>query len=166
MTRRLLVPLIALAVAAVGCAAPTIDDMLLLDAIPESVLPDNPELLQDLECPSPIEVGIDVTVDCTASIGGDPVTIEVRQTDDQGAIDATLAETLFDVEETAAKLGARFSDELDIETTVDCGEPPLRVLEVGMTLTCNAADAERSREVVLTVSDETGAYDLELGELN
>lgn len=153
---------VALSTILVACGADQLDDELLLAAIPESVLPDNPTLLKDLACPSPIEIGVGVTARCTARIDGVPVSIEVEQTDDEGGVTATLAETLFDVVETSEKLADRLEAELGVPTSVDCGEPPLRVLEVEMTLTCIAADADRSREVVLTVTDEQGNYTLEI----
>ncbi|MEE9416559.1 MAG: DUF4333 domain-containing protein [Acidimicrobiales bacterium] len=155
-----------MAIALSACGSDRLDDELLLQAIPEAVLPDQPDLLEGLACPSPIEIGEGVTAHCTARIGGVSVNIEIEQTNAEGGVIATLAETLFDVVETSAKLGDRFEAELGVPTTVECGEPPLRVLEVGMKLTCTAADIERSREIVLEVTDEQGNYSLELGAFN
>ena len=70
---------------------------------------------------------------------------------------------MFDVEETAVKLGERFEFELGVPTTVDCGEPPLRVLTVGMVVDCLANDGSANRAVALTVLDESGEYELTLG---
>lgn len=153
----------ALMLLATGCGANEIDDELLLAEIEGTVLAEHPGLLANLSCPSPIEVGVDIEADCTASIDGEPVTVRVTQTDAEGAVLAELQEPLFDVVAAADKLGERFEFELGVPTTVDCGEPPLRVLQVGMVIDCLADDGSTNRAVSLTVLDETGAYELTLG---
>lgn len=160
---RVLGSLLGLAVVGAGCGAAEIDSMLLLEEIESSVIAEHPGLLQDLACPTPIEVGIGISADCTGSIDGEPVTIRVEQTNDEGAIDVELQDPLFDVIAAAEKLGERFEFELGVPTTVDCGEPPLRVLKVEMVVNCLANDGSTNRAVSLTVLDETGAYELSLG---
>ncbi len=154
---------VILSLAAVGCGANEIDPVLLLEEIESSVLAEYPGLLTDLDCPSPIEVGVGIEAECTALVDGEPVTIHVEQTNDEGAINAELQEPLFDVATAAEKLGERFEFELGVATSVDCGEPPLRVLQVGMVIDCLADDGTTNRSVSLTVLDSTGAYELTLG---
>ncbi len=163
MSRAVLFLGLVVMLVAVGCGANEIDNELLLEQIEGSVLAEHPGLLADLSCPSPIEVGIDIEADCTASIDDEPVTIRVTQTNAEGAVLAELQEPLFDVVAAADKLGERFEFELGVPTTVDCGEPPLRVLSVGMVIDCLANDGSTNRAVSLTVLDETGAYELTLG---
>ncbi len=147
---------------ATSCGATEIDDVLLLEAIEAEVLPEYPGLLEDLSCPTPIEVGVGIGATCTAAIDGEAVEIEVMQTNDEGAVTADLQETLFDVVAAADKLAERFEFELGVATAVDCGEPPLRVVKVGMTLRCVADDGDRNRQVELTIVNESGAYELSL----
>ena len=153
----------AFALLIAACGANEIDSEMLLEQIDASVIPEHPGLLQDLDCPGPIEVGAGIDAECTGTIDGESVTIDVAQIDEEGGIEVELREPLFDVVAAADKLGERFEFELGVPTSVECGEPPLRVLEVGMVIDCLADDGSTNRSVALTVLDETGAYELTLG---
>lgn len=149
----------------VGCAAdPTLDAGSLEQVLPGQILPDHPELVTNVQCPSSIDMATGIAVVCTAEVGGDPVTMTVTQIDDVGSVTAELDQPLFDVEASAGVLAAQLTDDLDVATTIACVGPAVRVLDVGEVLSCVASDPSgRSRPLFVTILDESGTLDMKLG---
>ncbi|MDA3041452.1 MAG: DUF4333 domain-containing protein [Actinomycetota bacterium] len=148
-----------------GCAAdPTLDAASLEQVLPAQIVPDHPEVVTNVQCPTPIEMSAGISVVCTAEVGGDPVTMTVTQLDDVGSVTAELDQPLFDVEASADVLAAQLTDDLAIATTIVCVGPAVRVLDVGEVLSCVASDPSgRSRPLFVTIVDEAGTLDMKLG---
>lgn len=151
----------AVLVAAAGCGSETrIDGNSLETAIAENLVPDAPETVGNVTCP---DVGVDpgVTVTCTAVLAGTSIDVEVTTGEAEGSVVIATTAPLVDAGAAAELIAARFTDELELETTVDCG-PPVAVLEEGESLVCTATDPRGVERVFDVTVDETGELDLTL----
>lgn len=131
--------------------------------LPGQIVPDHPEVLDEVACPSPIQKAVGTVTVCTATVAGAPVAITVTQLDGNGATSAALDKPVFDVAASASTLAARFTKDLGVSTTIDCDGPAVRVLVVGEVLRCTARDPSlRSRVLDVTVRDDAGTLDAKL----
>ncbi|HEX7097225.1 MAG TPA: DUF4333 domain-containing protein [Acidimicrobiales bacterium] len=169
MTRRGRSGVVALALAVVtgfaaGCAdADELDAEKLARDVPAAVLADHPELVTDVVCPEPIEREAGVRTACFASIAGTAVELTVSQLDDDGAVRVELGRPLLDVDLLSARIAERLTADVGVPTSVTCEGPPVRVLQVGDEIRCDATDDDnRTRTFVATILDESAAYELRL----
>jgi hypothetical protein len=135
----------------------------LVDVLPAAVLADHPDLLTDVVCPPDIELAVGVTTVCFADLAGDPVELTVVQVDDDGRVRVEVDRALLDVEDVAARIAEQLSDDIGVATAVVCDGPPVRVLEIGTELRCDATDPDdRTNTFVATILDEDAAFDLRI----
>ena len=155
---------VASAALVVACGSPDrIDAHALERVLPGQIVPDHPEVLDEVACPSPIRKAVGVVTVCTAVLAGSPVAITVTQLDGNGATSAALDKPVFDVAASAGTLAARFTKDLGVTTTIECDGPAVRVLVVGEVLRCTAHDPSlRSRVLDVTVRDDGATLDAKL----
>lgn len=152
------------AAALVACAeADEIDAPGLARDLPAAVLPEHPELVTDVVCPQPIEREAGVRTACFASIAGTAVELSVVQLDDDGSVRVEVDRPLLDVEQLAARIAERLTNDVGVPTSVVCEGPAIRVLAVDDEIRCDATDPDgRTRTFVATILDESAAYELRL----
>ena len=116
-----------------------------------------------VRCPDsvPAEEGRSFT--CTAPVGGQPLTVRVRQRDDDGALRVTPTAAVLRVAEVQADLLERLADRLDDpDARAVCGPAPVRVVEPGRAFECKVAAGGTTRSVVVRVRDVDGSLTFEL----
>jgi hypothetical protein len=160
--RRLI--LVVAAVAALAACASTDDlDTTALEAeIPAALLAEHADLVTGVSCPDEIPLEADLVVECTADLAGDPVVVEVLQTDDEGSVSLTLDVTPLDVERLADDLSVELTDDLGVPTDVACAGPPLIVPDAGDEVSCVASDETGERGLLVRLLDDQGAYEVEI----
>lgn len=139
-------------------------------AVAEALIPDDPDEAA-VSCPDfdppPEEPDADggppptVALVCEATVGGVPVAVEARISGEwvDVSTDAFLVDTAGLEEASAARLSADLGP-----TTVDCGPDPVLVSVPGASVVCHAYDgAGRAHPFVITVTSETGDWELSLG---
>ncbi len=109
-------------------------------------------------CPEDVQVEAGATFACTAQIDGESLDVDVRQTDDEGAllVEPTRAVlvTARVEDDIAAVLADRF-DRDDVE--VSCPGGPQRLEAPDATFTCDAVDGDETKDVEVRVRDAQGA---------
>ena len=159
--RRAAIAAVALLVA---CGAPTaVDTESLVEQIPAAVSPDAPDSVTEVTCGDELPIGEGLTMTCRATLAGTPVSLEVTQVDDNASLAVSVDRTLVDVPGLADAVGQQFTDDLRVETMVDCTGPPLVVAIVGTTISCTATDSLGvGREILVILVDDKGTYRVEL----
>lgn len=149
----------AIALGLGGCrAATTLDRRAVEAAVPGALVPMHPDAVRAVVCPR-VPRGAGTAVTCRAEVGGVPVDVRVRQTDDRGAVAVTTDAVLFDVAAARDQLTARLSADVGVATNLSCGDTAVRVVRVGDRFTCEATDPSgRRRTLALTFTDEQGTY--------
>ena len=152
------------AIVAASCSPDTeIDSDNLVAALPGAVLEEHPELLTDVVCPEGIEPAAGTRTVCFADLAGDPIELTVVQLDDDGTVRVEVDRTLLDVEDLAARIAERLTADIGVATSVVCDGPPVRVLEVGVELRCEASDPDdRTNTYVATIRDDDASFDLRI----
>jgi hypothetical protein len=152
------------AVGALGCRqATTIDHIKLEAQVPHALVPDHPDLVTAVVC-APMERGIGVITECTATIGETPVTARVEQTNADGVVRISTDAVLVDLATTETDLATRLTTDIGVGVRVACQGGRVQVLRPAMALACTASDPKaRSYGVTLTFTDDKGAYFLTLG---
>lgn len=156
--------LAALGAALGGCGeADELDAEHLARDLPAAVLPEHPELVTDAVCPQPIDREAGLRTACFASIAGTAVELTVVQLDDDGSVRVELDRPLLDVDQLAARIAERLTDDIGVPTSVVCEGPAVRVLSIGDEIRCDATDPEgRPHTFVATILDESAAYELRI----
>ena len=149
---------------AATCGGPSrLDAGRLERELPAAVVADHPDVVTDVSCPSPIKREVGLVVECQASISATPVTLTVTQTDDNGGVRVELDRPLLDIDKVSSELAARLTKDVGVATSVTCAGPPVVVLSVGATISCDATDpSNRTRTFVATIADESGALDVKV----
>ena len=117
----------------------------------------------DVRCPDDIRAQAGGTFACTATVDGQPVTYQVRQTDDQGNLTITH-DRLLKVAEVQGVIAQQIGDDIEVPVDVEC-PPADRAVIVnapGTPIACtatNAADPTDSAAITVTVAaDGTPSY--------
>jgi hypothetical protein len=119
----------------------------------------------EVTCPDDIELGADNDFTCTLDMEGQPLTIEVDQTDDKGHVNIQQREAVIDLAKAVDVIGSQLSDQIGASATVDCGTDHFRIADVGSTFTCQASDANgQTATVKVTVKDNSGNVSWELAK--
>lgn len=162
--RRLIVVLLVLGVGAASCGgADRLDVDALETELPSLIAPDHPEVVTEVVCPEEIATEAGAVSRCQARLAGDPITVTLTQTDDDGAVSVAIDVTPLVVERLAADLGERLSDDLDRAVVVACAGPGLIVPVAGRVLDCTATDVDGTRPVSVTLIDGDGGYEVRFG---
>jgi hypothetical protein len=112
----------------------------------------------DVRCPDEIRAEAGGTFACTATVDGQPVTYDVRQTDDQGNLTITY-DRLLKVAEVEGVIAQQVGADVEVAVTVDC-PPADRTVVVnapGTPIACtatNATDPSDSAAINVTVADD------------
>ncbi len=143
---RLLVRFLAvvmLLAVAVGCATdPMMDTAGVERTITEELQPHlEPETITAVDCPDDIAVETGAVSTCVVHAGDTGFDVEVTQRDADGGIEFAPAGAVIVTAAVETDLDGRLHEAYDqpgdvIDLTVDCGRPPVRVLEVGDTFDC------------------------------
>jgi Domain of unknown function (DUF4333) len=117
----------------------------------------------DVRCPEEIRAEAGGTFACTASVEGQPVTYDVRQTDDQGTLTITY-DRLLKVAEVESVIAQQVGTDVEVPVNVEC-PPAGRTVVVnapGTPIACtatNADDPSDSAAINVTVAaDGTPSY--------
>jgi hypothetical protein len=117
----------------------------------------------DVRCPEEIRAEAGGTFACTATVEGQPVTYNVRQTDDQGNLTITY-DRLLKVAEVEGVIAEQVGTDVEVAVNVDC-PPADRTVIVnapGTPIACtatNATDPSDSAAINVTVAaDGTPSY--------
>jgi hypothetical protein len=138
-----------------------IDADALGEAVPPALAPEAPEAVTAVLCPERIERGRGVVVACAVTIGGTPITVEVTQLDDDGAVAVRTDAVLLDTVDVAVDLGSRLRADLGVLVGVDCDGPRIIVPAAGDELRCTARDeGGRPLALVVRLLDADGAYEV------
>ena len=87
---------------------------------------------------------------CTADVDGNKVRVQAKFTDDNGNVDFSTLDTVYDLQKMAKSLSEEISRDRGFDVTVKCGEG-LKVVEIGQSFECKAFDPRGvSRTVRIT----------------
>ena len=105
---------------ATACGAdPTLDAASVEEGLDRVLFPDDPSIVAALDCPEPdIEVVAQSLV-CTATLHGEPITVDAVIAED-GAAEATIRERLLDLAAVEQDLAARVEADIGVEVGVRC----------------------------------------------
>ena len=146
-------------VLAVGCGQPAVLDVERAEARIATSLADTFDVeVGRVNCPEEVRVHAGSTFACTAAIGDATLEVDVRQTDDEGALTVEPAQAVLvtaRVEADIAEVLADRFDRADVEVT--CPGGPQRLEAPDATFTCTAVDGDESKEVEVRVRDAQGA---------
>ncbi|MCV7386210.1 DUF4333 domain-containing protein [Mycolicibacter longobardus] len=94
---------------------------------------------------------------CKADLDGNPVRVKVTATDEQNVNFSTM-DTVYDLSLTAQDLARDISADRRFAVTVTCGEG-LKVVEIGQSFTCIAADRRGDTRTVKVTAGAVGTPD-------
>lgn len=108
-------------------------------------------------CPEEIEEGAGAEFECEVNVEGQPLTLAVTQTDDDGHATFEQVEAVLDVAKAEQTIGAALTEQVEAPIEVDCGELDVRVIAVEDTLECLANDDHDNESgIEITVVDIEG----------
>jgi len=148
---------------ACGAGSPAGVDVEALErAVPALLVPEHPEMVVDVSCPT-IEVDAAGPVTCSATIAGLVVPIVVYGPDEDSRMKVESEVELVMAAEVASSSETRLDADLGIDNEVGC-EPVLRVARAGQSFTCTATEPDgRAHVLIATLLDGTGAFRLDPG---
>ena len=158
---RCLIVVSALVLAAGACAGdPSLDHDSLLVGLPAAVIPDAPEVVVDVSCPEPADPIVARSVVCTASVHGEPITVDV-DIDEEGVVAATVRESFLDL----ATVESALVERLEVDLAVG-GEPDVRVScpgtvvvdRLGVQFDCTGESGGAVRALLVTIVDDDGGW--------
>jgi hypothetical protein len=92
---------------------------------------------------------------CTADVDGEPVRVEVKVNDDEGNVGYTTLDVVYDMARTEQMLDADIESKLGFPVSVSCGTG-LKIVPVGDSFTCKAADEAGVQKTVEVTAVEVG----------
>ncbi|MGH9225899.1 MAG: DUF4333 domain-containing protein [Acidimicrobiales bacterium] len=102
--------------------------------------------------------------ECTAIIDGQPLRIQVTQTDDDGQIEGEPLQAVIDVAKATTVLTDEIRSQTGVAVTVTCSDKRALVQDVGSTFDCQARLPNgTSQRVMVTVKDVEGNVDFRVG---
>jgi hypothetical protein len=159
VSRRVLLLVSALAVAAIGATAvpasgAELPRLAARRTVERSVHEAYPNLaFGNVACPTGIERAAGVTFTCTVQLPGTFLIVDAKQTDGKGTVELSTQQAVIPTQ------GLRdfVAQNASLPATIDCGPAPFRVARTGQTIDCGAALADgTTRTVQLTVQDTAG----------
>jgi hypothetical protein len=112
-----------------------------------------------VSCPEsrPIKAGDVFECKAVAETGGD-LTIRVTQEDDAGALDWKVvnAGRVLSMAKLEEQIKAGLARQANLDASVDCGLPKMRVANAGQTFNCTATAGKESRPVAVAITDDNG----------
>ncbi|MEM7140102.1 MAG: DUF4333 domain-containing protein [Actinomycetota bacterium] len=162
MARRLIVAALVLVVAGCAESAPEVLEVgSVEDALPAVVWPDDPSLVSQVRCPAPAASGVAQDLRCTAVLGADPISVDAV-VDEDGRVEAVVAEPLFVVADAAAQLAVRLAADLGVEVpSVDCDRAVV-VARAGTEIACVATRGDDPIGFTVRLLDADGAWTVEI----
>lgn len=146
-----------------GCAgSPKLDAAGLEHAITTELQPHlDPEPITTVECPGDIPAGAGDPFTCVVHAAEVSFDVEVVERDDAGDVEFAPEDAVLVTAVIEADLDARLHEAYDqpgdvMELTVDCGEPRVRVLQVGDTFDCEVTARDTVFVERVSVVDPTG----------
>ena len=119
------------------------------DKLNESYKPIS-QTVSTVDCPKNSTAKAGDTIVCTADVDGNKVRVQAKFTDDNGNVDFSTLDTVYDLQTTAKGLSEDISRDRGFTVTVKCGEG-LKVVEIGQSFECQAFDPRGvSRTVRIT----------------
>lgn len=164
LIRRIGVGSALVATVTLGCAEPappSLDGDALVESLPASVVPDDPGLVTAVSCPDPIPEVVAQRLECTADLGGHPITVDV-DVDVEGRATVAVREPLFDLDLAADEVAGRLEGDLGRRPDVVCPGTVV-VLVVGDRIACTATLEDRAIELEIELTDEAGGFTVQLG---
>jgi hypothetical protein len=161
VARRIAVALLVLVSACAEAAPPTLSAGSVESALPVAVWPEAPDLVAAVTCPDLDIAVIAQTTNCTATLDGEAVTLEVA-VDNEGAATAAVAEPLFVVSSAAEEISGRLVADLalDAAPVVECDRTVV-VARPGASFGCEASrDADETFEFSIQLIDASGSWTL------
>ena len=118
--------------------------------------------VDQVRCPTTVDLRRGATFRCTAQVAGQPVEVRATQRTDRGDLRVEVQAAVIQPALVGTDLKNRLDGQFGRPFTVDCGDPSVRVLKPGATFSCQASDATSQRQVKVTVKDLAGtlAYDV------
>lgn len=111
-----------------------------------------------VRCPDDIAIRQGLAVTCEADLSAGTMTVQLLQTDDDGAVrvlpEQALVVTEAVEEQAAAALAVRYQRD---DVTVTCAGPAERLVEPEATIACEADDGEDTVDLTVRVRDVWGA---------
>ncbi len=114
--------------------------------------------VSSVECPSDTKPKTGETFICNADVDGNTVRVQAKVTDDDGNVDFRTLDTLFDLSRTADGLSRQITEDRGFDVTVTCGDG-LKVVEVGQSFECEAADTAGATRTVKVTAGAPGEND-------
>lgn len=159
MRRPLVAALALAAVAGAACGEPAVLDVPRSETRIGARLAETYDIdVGTVTCPDDIEVEEGASFTCTATIGGEEVDIDVRQTDSEGTLEVASRVAILSTPRIEADIAETLADRFerdDVEVT--CEGPEVRTEEPDATFTCEAVDGDETKEVEVRVRDARGA---------
>lgn len=92
---------------------------------------------------------------CTAEVEGEPVRVEVKVADDDGNVDFTTLDVVYDMARTGRLLGDDIESKMGFPVTVQCGSG-VKIVPIGDSFTCTAVDENSVEKTVEVTAVEIG----------
>lgn len=156
---RLLLVALGAAVALAGCSDPTshLDQAATQRAVGRAVAADVDPKVMATDCGGKIERKEGGTFTCTVTLKGvGDLPVEVRQIDDEGALDVSPQAAVIARSRITDELGASLEKRFGRDFEVRCSGASTQIRKPDSTSTCAAEDATSRREVTVTVTDPAG----------
>ncbi|MBV9953218.1 MAG: DUF4333 domain-containing protein [Acidimicrobiia bacterium] len=116
-----------------------------------------------VRCPGTVDAEDGGTFACTVSISGQPLTVDVHQRGDAGALRVVPTAAVLRVAQVQADLLDRLAEQLrDGHAKADCGHDPVRVVVPGRSFECQVSAKGTIRSVIVHVRDVNGSLTFEL----
>ena len=119
--------------------------------------------VDEVSCP-PREAKQGDVFQCTARVEGQPVLLQVTQSDNEGNVDVVLVQAIIDLKQAVTLVEQQVGAAKGIPVQADCGNQRYLVKDPGSTFDCRATPKSggASSRVVVTVKDVEGNVDLRL----
>jgi hypothetical protein len=116
-----------------------------------------------VRCPDSVEAKDGGRFACTVTVSGQPLTVDVRQQADGGALRVHPTAAVLRVAQVQADLLDELADRLhDDRAKADCGRDPVRVVPPDRSFECRVSAGGSIRVVIVHVRDVNGSLTFEL----
>ncbi len=138
----------------------TIDEQKVADAINANVTKSvGVGVPVTVTCPANISLKAGGTFQCTGEVAGQPLTVDVKQKDDQGNVDFEAEQSLIELTKAQDAISADLTKKAKVAVTTSCPGPggaTWFVGKAGATFTCTATAGSESIKAIVTVKDNNG----------
>ena len=117
----------------------------------------------EVRCPDSVPAEDGRRFTCAVGIGGQPLTVDVRQQGDDGALRVVPTAAVLRMAEVEADLLEELADRLDDpEARADCGKDAVRVVVPERSFECRVTADDTVRIVIVHVRDVDGSLTFQL----